>query len=351
MARMLLHYPRISMVLLLLASLGCGKHMVNTNSFIRLSPARIHVSADPVSVAPQVLRDRSPLQMMPVQSGSANKIVLVDVDGMLLNQNHAGIGSMGDNPVDLFREKLDRIEREPSVGAVIIRINSYGGGVTACDIMRQELVTFKQRTGIGVVAVLMDVATGGAYLLASAADQIVAHPTSIVGGFGVILNVYNLEDTMAQLNVSEQSIRAGKLVDIGSPERLLDDAEQQLLEQIARQYHQRFQQAVLASRSAVDTNASLFDGRIFTGETALAMHLVDQTGYLDDAIQIARGFTGDANSGVVMLHRQQDTARTPYATTPNEPTQLAALPQIPGLVRSRLPTFLYVWQADSACIR
>lgn len=331
---------------LFVCTLGCGKHELRTNNLIRLMPARVHVSADPIAMQPQVLRDRTPLKAMPVQSGTNRKIALIDVDGLLVNQNQSGIGSMGENPLDLFREKLDQVERDGNISAVIIRINSYGGGVTASDIMRRELEAFRIRTGMPVVAVLMDIATGGGYLLATAADQIVAHPTTIVGGFGVILNLYNLEDAMAQFNVSGQTIRAGKFVDIGSPERFLEEDEEELLTNIAEQYNERFKDVVLKARQRVNQDADLFDGRIFTGKQAIEYGIVDQVGYIDDAIAAARSYTGDSNACVVMLHRGQDLARTPYAMTPNEPTSLMALPQIPGLMRARLPTFMYIWQPD-----
>ncbi|WP_417738116.1 S49 family peptidase [Rosistilla oblonga] len=327
-------------------TVGCGKHELRTNNLIRLVPAKVHVSADPIAMQPQVLRDRSPLKTMPVQAGSCRKIALIDVDGLLVNQNQAGIGSMGDNPLDIFREKLDQVEREGDISAVIIRINSYGGGVTASDIMRRELEAFRERTGMPIVAVLMDIATGGGYLLATAADQIVAHPTTIVGGFGVILNLYNLEDAMAQFNVAGQTIRAGKFVDIGSPERFLEEDEEELLTEIAEQYNARFKDVVLRSRQRIHPDVEIFDGRIFTGTKAEKLGVVDQVGYIDDAIAAARAYAGDPNACVVMLHREQDKARTPYATTPNEPTQLMAMPQIPGLMRSRLPTFMYIWQPD-----
>ena len=85
----------------------------------------------------------------------------------------------------------------------MIRINSPGGGVTACDIMAEELDRFKAATRKPVVACLMDVATSGAFYLAVGADRIVAHPTGLTGGIGVVFNHVNLQDAMAQLNVTD----------------------------------------------------------------------------------------------------------------------------------------------------
>ena len=108
----------------------------------------------------------------------AATVAIVDVDGLLLNNDATGLGSWGENPVSVFRERLDAIECDPHVCAVVIRINTPGGSVTATDIMWRDLTAFKKRTCVPVVACLMDVAAGGGYYLATAADSIVAHPTT-----------------------------------------------------------------------------------------------------------------------------------------------------------------------------
>ena len=107
---------------------------------------------------------------------------MVDVDGLLLDDDAAGLGSAGENAVSVFRERLDAIQCNPRVRSVVLRIHSPGGSVTATDIMWRDLQAFRRKTGLPVVACLMDVATGGGYYLATAADAIVAHPTSVVGG-------------------------------------------------------------------------------------------------------------------------------------------------------------------------
>ena len=120
-----------------------------------------------------------PVYASPGQA-SARRICVVDVDGLLLNKNMSGLGSLGENPVALFREKLDCIAVDPSIGAIVLRINSSGGGVTATDVMSRDLEQLISQRRLPVVACLMEVATGGAYYLATGADAIVAHPTSLV---------------------------------------------------------------------------------------------------------------------------------------------------------------------------
>jgi protease-4 len=276
------------------------------------------------------------------------KVAIIDVDGLLLNMDMVGLFSAGENPVAIFREKLDQVRADPCVRAVVVRINSRGGGVTATDIMWRDLRAFKEQTGLPVVACLMDAATGGGYYLATAADQIVAHPTTITGGIGVIFNLYNLQDAMAQQNILATPVKAGPLIDLGTPIAPPSEPGRQILQQIADDLHARFCDIVRQARPQVDPGRrELFDGRILTAPQALGAHLVDTIGYLDDAVAIARQLGGAPAAQVVMLHRCNDRARTPYAIMPNEPYREHLLPvSIPGYDRSKLPTFLYLWQAD-----
>ena len=283
-------------------------------------------------------------------AAGCGKVAIVDVDGLLLNRNIGGFGSMGENPVALFREKLDALEADPGVAAIVLRINSPGGGVTACDIMTRDLRAFRERRGIPVVACLMDVGAGGAYLLASVSDTVVAHPTTVVGGLGVILNSYNLQEAMGQFNVTARPVKAGKLVDAASPVRPLEPEELQMLQGMATEFHGRLKRQIHDGRPAVAVDAELFDGRVITGEGAAKAGLVDRIGYLDDALAEARGLAGiGVDAAVVMLRRDNDRAYTAFDVTPNSPQQSALIPlNLPGLDRSQLPTFLYVWQPETS---
>jgi protease-4 len=287
---------------------------------------------------------------MPLQGDccAQAKIAVVDVDGLILNLDMTGLGSRGENPVELFREKLDWIANDARVGAVVLRINSPGGGVAASDMMWHDLNGFKQRRCVPVIACLMDLGTGGAYYLATGADHIVAHPTTVTGGMGVILNLYNLQDMMAQFNVIATPIRSGEHVDMGSPVRAMNEESRKILQEMADEFHNRFKQVVQQRRPGHDPQrAEDFDGRIFTAQQALQRGLIDQIGYLDDAIAAAKAMARLEGARVVLYHRNSDRARNIYAMTPNVPLQSALLPlSVPGLDRSKLPTFLYLWQAD-----
>jgi protease-4 len=296
--------------------------------------------------------DQSPIRPTVVMCEPAGehlpRVAILDVDGLLLNTDMVGVGSHGENPVSMFREKLDAVAADPLVVAVVLRINSPGGGVTATDIMWHDLRAFKNQTHLPVLACLLDAGAGGAYYLATAADQVIVHPTSIVGGIGVILNLYNLQDTMAQFNISAESIKAGKRIDLGSPVAALDEEGRKLLQAMADSFQQRFRHIVLEARKKVDAqDATNFDGRVFTAQDALQRGFVDHIGYLNDAIDEAAQIAGQQKVNVAFYHRPSDRAQSLYAATPNVPLQGGLLPlSLPGLDRSRMPTFLYLWQLD-----
>ena len=279
----------------------------------------------------------------------SRRVAVIDVDGLILNQNVEGLYDSGENPVAGFREKLEAAAADGAVAAVVLRIHSPGGGVTACDILAHELDRFKAATGKPIVACLMDVATSGAYYLAVGADWIVAHPTTLTGGVGAIFNHVNLEDAMAQLNVTVAPVKAGPLIDMGTVTKPLDDDARALLDEMAERFHQRFLARIAERRPSVgeDNLKTLADGRVIDGSKALAMNVVDQLGYLPDAIGEARRLAGAPGAEAILYHREAAPARSLYAIAPKPPRVSDALPfSYPGLDRSKLPAFLYLWQPD-----
>ena len=332
-------------VLLAFAVAGCIKPFQADARLSLMTPITANVKAEFEK------ENSGPLVEMPVEGqeiGHGPTVAIIDVDGLILNDNLTGPMSAGENPVDLFRARLDAAAADPKVSAVVVRINSPGGGVTATDIMWRELNSFRAKTKVPVVACIMDLGCGGAYYLATASDMIVAHPTSITGGIGVILNLYNLQDTLNLFSIVSQSIKAGKNIDMGSVLDALPDDTKVMLQKMADDFHTRFQDIVKKSRPQVDPDkGNTFDGRIFTAPQALKLKLIDRIGYMDDALAAARALAKQPQAKAVVFHRCRDEARTPYAITANFPLQSSILPvSIPGIDRSRLPTFLYLWQVD-----
>lgn len=303
---------------------------------------RLPTATDPGPMLPVVVRAAA-------AGCEASRITIVDVDGLILNQNLTGIYSVGENPVSAFREKLEMAAGDPKVRGVVLRIHSPGGGVTASDILAEELRRFRQATNKPVVACLMDVATGGAYYLAVGCDRVVALPTSITGGVGALINLTNLEDAMAQLNLRVQPIKAGEHVDMGSVASPLSDEARALFQEMADGFRDRFAARVAQRRPAMSEadRRTIADGRIVAASQALRLHMIDQIGYVDDAIAEAERLAGAPGSEVVFFERAGHPTRSIYAIVPNVPLQSEMIPfSYPGLDRSKLPTFLYLWQPD-----
>jgi protease-4 len=277
------------------------------------------------------------------------RIALIDIDGLLLNQNFGSLYAVGDNPLAAFRDKLEAAARDPQVVAVLLRINSPGGSVTTCDIMAEELRQFRAETHKPVVACLMDLAASGAYFIAVETDCIVAHPTALTGGLGVVFNHYNLQDAMAQLNIVADPVKSGAKIDMGTITAPLDDESRSMLQKMGDAYRDHLQRRVKERRTAMTPRdqQAVQDGRVVIASQALALHLVDRLGYLHDAIAQAERQAGVSGAEVVLFHRLGYPAHSLYAITPAPAPLNDSLPfSYPGLDRSKLPTFLYLWQPD-----
>ena len=126
---------------------------------------------------------------------AGDKIALIDLSGILLNSPAPKLVGTGEHSVSLLLEQLDMARRDGAVKAVILRINSPGGGVVASELMHDEVTYFKKSTGKPMVALLMDVAASGGYYVACACDKIVAQRSTITGSIGVIMQMFDVSGT------------------------------------------------------------------------------------------------------------------------------------------------------------
>jgi protease IV len=284
--------------------------------------------------------------------GSA-KVAVIEVEGMLMNAKSGGvlgIGAGGENKVSLFAQQLQKAEKDPRVKAVVLRVNSPGGTVTASDIMYEEVLRFKNRSKKPVVAALQDVAASGAYYISCGADKIVAHPTSVVGSIGVIFSTINVVGTMEKIGVKSEAIKSGPLKDMGSPFKDLDPQARAVMQGMVDEYYKRFVGVVTTHRPIKETETLKIttDGRVFSGARGVELGLVDRTGLLEDAIDEAKklaGVSGDAT--VVMYRRSYGYSGSIYSqdATPTPQANVMEL-KIPGLT-DRLPAgFYYLWQPE-----
>lgn len=343
----------VALPLCCLLSVGCSLFPpMRTQSAVNMTIDK--AVAAKVDATIHSLPDTGPLLEVAVgphgqQSGC--KVAVVEIDGVMLNADTVGPYSMGDNPVAIFQEKLAAAAADPAVKAVVLRINSPGGGTAATEAMGRLLADFRRQTHKPVVACLLDQGAGGAYYLASGCDQVVAMPSSVVGGIGCILNLYNLELSMEQFNLFGLPIKAGDRIDMGTPIRKMTTEEKKLLQAMAKEYHGNFIDMVLRGRPGAKINPTVFDGRVMTASQAKTENLIDAIGFLPDAIDLARQLAHVDGVTTVMYRRHGTFARSLYETVPNRPMALSgSMITMPGLDRSRMPLFLYLWQPEPTLV-
>lgn len=300
---------RLALVCLSLALTGC----LPSRLVIDLAPG------DGELEETQVLAD-------PKAGGSAPKIALIDVNGMISYEPGGLLFAGGGNPVDDLMARLDKARRDPEVRAVILRVNSPGGTVAATETMYREVRRFREETGKPVVASMAEVAASGGYYLSLAADRIIAQESSVTGSIGVIIQTVNLSKGMAMIGLDARSITSGPNKDIANPLTPSKEEHFRLLQGLVDDFYQGFRARVAERRTGLTEErlSSVADGRVFTGRQALAAGLVDETGDLHDAFGAAKSLASLTRARLIKYHADGRTPASPYASAsarpPNQPT-------------------------------
>ncbi len=214
-------------------------------------------------------------------SFSGNNIALIRMDGLI---SASGGGSLlsgaGTSPESIINQIL-AAEGDPSVRAILIRVNSPGGSAAASQEMYLEVLRAKKP----VIVSVGDVCASGAYYVSSAADFIMASPSSLVGSIGVITEISNYEELYNKLGVKFIIIKQGKYKDLGDPGREPTAEEIELLREQGEKVYERFIKDVAAGRNIDEANVrEMATGMVFLGQEAIDMKLIDGIGNYEDAV-------------------------------------------------------------------
>ncbi len=259
---------------------------------------------------------------------SSQKVAIIPIEGEILDAR---------DTVDLLRKYNDN----SSVKAIVVRINSPGGAIAPSQEIYSEIRKMRAQSGKPVVASVDSVGASGGYYIAAACDEIVANPGSITGSIGVILDWMNVEDLIHWAHMKRETITSGAMKAAGSPYRELSAAERQYLQRIVLQLHQQFVKAVAAGRIGKISEqqiASLADGRVFTGEEALQLHLIDRLGNLSDAVSLAARKAGVRGEPATIYPRHRQRSLFELITDSGESQSM-----IERIAARRIPRFLYRW--------
>ncbi len=226
-----------------------------------------------------------------------DRVALIRIEGVILD-------------AQATISELKQYSENPLVKAIVLRIDSPGGGVVPSQEIHDAVKRVKNKSNKAVIASMGTVAASGGYYIAAATDRIIANPGSLTGSIGVIMEMANFEGLMKKVGVEGVVIKSGRFKDVGSPLRKMSDEERKLLQSVMDDVHQQFIQAVADGRSLeVSDVEPLADGRIYTGRQAKEARLIDELGDLDDAIHIAADIAGMEGEPKVVEPRKRFSFR------------------------------------------
>ncbi len=218
------------------------------------------------------------------------RIALITVDGVILSSRS-------------FVEQIERYREDKGIEAMVVRVDSPGGGVAPSQEIHQALRRFREAGKVLVTSMGSVAASGGLYV-SLASTKIFANPGTITGSIGVIMEIGNVEDLLKKVGLRVEVVKSGVHKDLGSPVRPLSPEDRAILQQVIDDAYDQFLRSISEGRNLpLEQVRSFADGRIFTGERAKGLGLVDEIGSLDDAIREAGRLAGIVGKPKVVEER------------------------------------------------
>jgi protease-4 len=278
-----------------------------------------------------------------ISGAGPEKIAVVPVEGVIASADSSTGDLQPTTTPEGLADALQQARDDVSVAAVVLEVNSPGGGVTASDEMHQSILDFREQTGKPVVVSMGDTAASGGYYISTAADRIVANETTLTGSLGVIFTLTDFSELADRYGVEQEVVKSGEFKDMGSSFRDLTPEEREILQSIVDESYNEFVGVIVEGRDLPEERVrEIADGRVYSGEQAKELGLVDSFGGLDEAAEISSGLAGVEDATVVR-----------YVETPNFFDALMArlAPQEPevlqiageaGLTLESKPYYLYL---------
>lgn len=248
----------------------------------------------------------SPLEEQVLREGDDDgKVAILEIRGAIAGEASGGLLSRQDDTVREFESRLKQVREDDDVVAVVLLIDSPGGEVTACDLIHHRLTQFREEKGLPVVAAIRGTGASGGYYIASAANEIHAGPTAVVGSIGVILQVLNVSGLLDKIGVEMSTVQTGEFKNLASPFVAPDPEHLAVLQAVIDPLYERFLEVVDTGRDRLDREQvkALADGRVFAAPVALENGLVDHVGHLDETIERAAELAGVERPTVVTYGR------------------------------------------------
>ncbi|SDK45455.1 protease-4 [Maridesulfovibrio ferrireducens] len=286
-----------------------------------------------------------PLLEKTIQGEAADKVLVISIDGTISDRAKRGLFAARPSLVQEVSSRLKLAEKDDAIKAVVLKINSPGGSVTASDVLYNELMLFKKKTGAKIVVSMMDVAASGGYYVSLPADEIMAHPTTLTGSIGVIFIRPKFDGLMDKIGVSVEVSKSGRNKDMGFPFKPDTPEQKEIINKIITNYANRFKTLVQKHRSVSKTNMEqVSTAQIFSADGAKKVGLVDSIGYVPDAVAKACELAGIPQNAKVITYKRKTY---PNDTLYNSASSQAVAPALINIDAGHLlppkAGFHYLW--------
>ncbi len=289
---------------------------------------------------------KGPVKQATVLGASSHlqSVALIDLVGTI-GPVAFGLGETID--LDDTALMLRTAAQDPNIRAVVLRINSPGGGVAASETLYNLVQRFKQASGKPVVVSMGTIAASGGYYVAMAGDSIFAQPSTVTGSVGVIIQGLNAAEGLARIGITSQTVTSGPNKDLGSPFAPVNPQHQAIFQAMVDDFYDQFRSIVLERRPSLADPDTVLDGRVFTGRQARQVGLVDHLGGIPEAFEAAKVLAGLERAKLVKLYRTSSAPATPYASVSTNPATLptaaTTLWPLPAIQRQPSPGVYYLW--------
>ena len=288
----------------------------------------------------------NPLREYTLEGKGNDKILVITVNGMISDSQQQGIFTTSPSLLEQVVVQLNKAQDDKQIKAVLLKVNSSGGTITASDLLYHEIVSYKAKTGNKIGVIMMDLAASGAYYISLPADFIMAHPTTITGSVGVIFMRPKAVGLMSKIGLGVDVNKSGKNKDMGSPFRESNDEENMLMQKTVDVFAGRFINLVQKHRKLDDASLKeVSTARVFVADDALRLKLIDKIGYIRDAVKETRAIAGLADNARVVVYRRNDIPEDNYyrALAPDASANVALINiGLPEILKARAG-FYYLW--------
>jgi protease-4 len=288
-----------------------------------------------------------PLKEYTLEGTGADKILLIPVNGLISDSPKKGLITTSPSLVEQVVLQINKAQKDKQIKAVLFKVNSPGGTITASDLLYHEISAYKEKTGSKIVISMMDLATSGAYYMSLPADIIMAHPTTITGSVGVISLQPKVKGLMDKIGLGVDVQKVGKYKDMGSPFRDTSEEERKLLQKAMNDFGERFMGLVKKHRQLTSQAITeISTARVFLADEALQMGLIDKIGYISDAVKETKKIAGISEDAKLIVYRRVEFPEDNYyniagATSENLNVSVINI-ELPEILSAKAG-FYYLW--------